>query len=383
MKLGLYLHIPFCKKKCPYCDFFSVTQKPDEELYLKALTKEIKLSSDFLKKQFEANKVTIDTFYAGGGTPSLISPSFFEKIFEKLSKTFDFKPLELTLEANPESLTLEKARDYKYVGFNRLSLGVQTFQKRGLKFLGRIHSPKESFLAIDAAFKAGFKNISLDFIYGWKGEGLKTLKKDLDLAFSSGATHLSFYELTLYPETTFFKKHQKDLYFLDEKRVLKLFSFIRNYLLDKGFHQYEISNYARSGFECRHNLKYWKMEPYIGIGAGAVSRIGNYRFENIKNLEKYFEKLLKEEILPNRIIERLDNFELAKEYIFMGLRLVEGIEISKLRDLGYILKEEALSLLVKSGYLRLSEEKMALTEKGMSLHNQVVKFLWKNLERLR
>lgn len=383
MKLGLYLHIPFCKKKCPYCDFFSVSQKPDEKLYLKALSKEIKLVSVFLKKHFKAEKITIDTFYAGGGTPSLFSPFFFEKLFEKLSKFFDFKPLELTLEANPESLSFEKARDYRAVGFNRLSLGVQTFQKKGLRFLERFHSPKENFLAIERSLRAGFENLSLDFIYGWKGEGLKTLKKDLALAFSSGATHLSFYELTLYPETPFFKKYEKDTYFFNERRILELFSFIRNYLNANGFYQYEISNYSRPGFECRHNLKYWKMEPYLGIGAGAVSRIENFRFENTKNLEEYYEKLLNKEVLPNRIIERFDNLELVKEYVFLGLRLLEGIKISELKVLGYLFKKEALLLLQKKGLIRIFEERIVLSEKGMPLHNQVVKFIWNNLEKVQ
>ena len=382
MKIGLYLHLPFCKKKCPYCDFFSVTQIPDEKLYLQALSREIDLLSDFLNKTFSLNTITIDTFYAGGGTPSLFSPSFFERLFERLSKTFDFKPLELTIEVNPESFNSEKAKGYKMAGFNRVSLGVQTFQKGGLNFLRRIHTPKESFLAIESALKAGFENISLDFIYAWKGEGLKTLKKDLDLALSFEVTHLSFYELTLYPETPFFKEYRKDAYFSNEKRVLMLFSFIRDYLQANGFQQYEISNYARPGFECRHNLKYWKLEPYLGIGAGAVSRIGNLRFENIKNLEKYYDKLLKDRSLPNRIIEKLDNFELAKEYLFMGLRLVEGIEMSRLKELGYMLKKEALLMLKKGGLIRLFLDRLSLTEKGMSLHNQVVKFLWNNLERL-
>lgn len=383
MELGLYLHLPFCKSKCPYCDFFSLAEKPEEELYLRALFRELELLSDYLKRLYPSKKIIITTFYAGGGTPSLFSPSFFERLFEKISQTFEFKPFELTLEANPESLTFKKAKAYKAIGFNRLSIGIQTFQEKGLKFLGRIHSKKEALKAIENGIKAGFENLSLDFIYGWKGEGLKTLKRDLELALSFEVTHLSFYELTLYPETPFYEKYGQTSSFLKEKRLLGLFSFIKNYLQEAGFHHYEISNYARSGFECKHNLKYWKVEPYLGIGAGAVSRVGIFRFENTRNLKDYFEKLLGEGVLPKRVVERLNKFELAKEYLFMGLRMTQGIEFSKLKGLGYTLKEEALFLLDKRGYLNFTEKGITLSERGMPLHNQVVKFLWENLEVLR
>jgi oxygen-independent coproporphyrinogen-3 oxidase len=383
MKIGLYLHLPFCKKKCPYCDFFSVEELPQEDLYLKALLKELELLSKFLEKYFQEKRITIETFYAGGGTPSLFSPFFYERLFESLSQTFEFSPIELTLEANPESLTFKKAKNYKAVGFNRISLGIQTFQKRGLKFLQRIHSPKESISAIEGALKAGFENISLDFIYGWVGQGVKSLEKDLKLALTFKIKHLSFYELTLYPGTPFYKKFGKNPSFLREKRLLKLYSFLRNYLYNQGFFQYEISNYARPGFEAKHNLKYWKIEPYLGIGAGAVSRIGNLRFENTKKLKEYFEKLLEKKVLPHRLIEKLDNFEFAKEYLFMGLRLVEGINLSKLNTLGYTIEKGALFLLEKRGYLKISKDSLSLSEKGMSLHNQVVKFLWDHLVKVK
>ncbi len=228
---------------------------------------------------------------------------------------------------------------------------------------------------MQASKKAGFENVSLDLIYGWKNEGMETLKKDLELALSYNVKHLSFYELTIYPGTPFYKKYGKNPSFLKEKRLLKLFNFIKTYLQERGFYQYEISNYARPGFECKHNLKYWKLEPYLGIGAGAVSRIEKLRFENIKNLKKYFKMLLEENLLPNRVIETLNNFELAKEYLFMGLRITQGIEISKLRDLGYNLRKEALLILEKKGYLKISEDRLALSKRGMPLHNQVVKFL--------
>ncbi|MGC9017329.1 MAG: radical SAM family heme chaperone HemW [Caldimicrobium sp.] len=383
MRIGLYLHLPFCKKKCPYCDFFSVEELPQEDLYLKALLKELELLSKFLKKYFQEERITIETFYAGGGTPSLFSPFFYERLFESLSQTFEFSPIELTLEANPESLTFEKAKDYRSLGFNRISLGIQTFQKRGLRFLQRIHSLKESIRAIEGALKAGFENISLDFIYGWIGQGVKSLEKDLKLALTFKIKHLSFYELTLYPGTPFYKKFGKNPSFLREKRLLNLYSFLRNYLYNQGFFQYEISNYARPGFEAKHNLKYWKIEPYLGIGAGAVSRIGNLRFENTKKLKEYFEKLLEKKVLPHRLIEKLDNFEFAKEYLFMGLRLVEGINLSKLNTLGYTIEKGALFLLEKRGYLKISKDSLSLSEKGMSLHNQVVKFLWDHLVKVK
>jgi len=390
MKVGLYLHIPFCKAKCPYCDFYSETTPPEETLYLKALEREIEKVLAFLERKLEIPFLEIDTFYAGGGTPSLLSPSFYERLFKKLSKSFKFNPSELTIEANPESLTFEKARAYREIGFNRLSLGIQTFSKRGLRFLGRIHGPKEAIKALEGALKASFTNLNLDFIYGWKGEGLKVLERDLKISLSFHPTHLSFYELTIYPDTPFYHLYGRNPTFLKEKKLLELAERIENFLEERGFRHYEISNYALPGYECKHNLKYWKVKPYLGIGAGAVSRFGNLRLKNPENLKLYFEKIFSEKEAPFEILEVLNERELAKEYLFMGLRLTEGIEMERLKEWGYKIKEDLLNLLLERGLLEIKEEtneghkvqKIALTKKGRFLHNQVVKFLWEALSEL-
>lgn len=383
VELGLYLHLPFCKSKCPYCDFFSEPLLPKEDLYLKALQREIQLFKSFLEKTFNVSKIFIKTFYVGGGTPSLFSPIFYERLFREISRCFHFYPKELTIEVNPESLTLEKAISYKKIGFNRISLGVQTFQERGLKFLQRAHSRRDIFLALECIEKANFENFSLDLIYGWPNQGLKSLENDLKIIQYYNPPHLSFYELTLYPGTTLYKKYQGEAPFLKEKRLIKLASFIRSFLKENKYKHYEISNYAMNGFECKHNLIYWKVEPYLGIGAGAVSRIGNMRFQNVDHLEVYYQKLLIERQLCFKILENLDNIELAKEKLFMGLRLTQGLYFTELEKLGVQIKEKALEMMLKESLIEISEGRMYLTEKGSFLHNQVVKFLWEHMESLK
>lgn len=383
MEIGLYLHLPFCLSKCPYCDFFSVVQRPDETLYLKALEAEINLKAEYLANLGNEKRIKILTFYAGGGCPSLFSPAFFERVFKLLERHFIFEPLELTLEANPEGFTYEKARAYLEVGFNRLSLGIQTFQAKGLSFLGRRHSAKEALSAIEVALKAGFKNISLDFLYGWKGQGRATLKKDIDLALSFAITHLSFYELTIYPETPFYKLYGRRPAFLREKKLMDFKKILGDKLSASGFRQYEISNFAQPSFECLHNLLYWEVKPYLGIGAGAVSRVGNLRFKNIEDLKTYHKALLEKKVLPQVILETLNSRELAKEYLFMGLRLTKGVEISKLEGYGYKIVKSALTYLHLKGLIERDNNRFWLTERGSLLHNQVVKFLWNNLVRLR
>ncbi|MFN3921429.1 MAG: radical SAM family heme chaperone HemW [Caldimicrobium sp.] len=383
VELGLYVHIPFCKSKCPYCDFFSLTRLPEENLYLKALLKEIKLLKGFLEEKFNISHIFIKTFYAGGGTPTLLSPHFYEKLFYGISKYFYFNPEELTIEANPETLTLEKTIAYREVGFNRISLGVQTFQEKGLRFLQRAHTRKDILLSLEYIVKANFNNFSLDLIYGWQAQGIKTLEKDLEMLLNYQPPHLSFYELTLYPGTPLHKKYQGKAPFLKEKRLIKLAKFIRNFLKENQYIQYEISNYAKKGLECKHNLIYWKVEPYLGVGAGAVSRIGYLRFQNEENLDLYYHKLLKVKQFCFKILENLDNLELAKEKLFMGLRLTEGFNFTELEKLNVRINEKALEIMLEEGFIEICEGKIHLTEKGSFLHNQVVKFLWEALERLK
>ncbi len=383
IKAGLYLHIPFCIKKCPYCDFYSLSIKPSkylEKKYLTAIKKELTLLKTFLEEKFNIKNISFITFYAGGGTPSLLSPSFYEELFNLLTQIFDFSPEELTLEANPETLTLEKVKAFYKAGFNRISLGVQSFSQKGLKFLERIHSLKDTFKALELIIKGGFKNISLDFIFGWRGQGEKTLQKEILKALEFSPSHLSFYELTLEKGTPFYKRFKGKKSWINEKKLIRLYKIIEETLKAHGYKRYEISNYALSGFECRHNLIYWKLEPYLGIGASSVSRIENLRWENPRNFRYYLNSLLKENKLPLKVIEVLDNYEFAKEYIFMGLRLKEGISLEELKNnYGYAIFEETLNSLKKEKLIEEKNKRISLTFKGKLLHNQVVALLWKNL----
>jgi len=232
LEAGLYLHVPFCTKKCPYCDFFSIPvsySKDLENTYLKAIKKELKLLKEFLPSITRINNINFITFYAGGGTPSLLSPEFYESLFNFLAKEFNFSPKELTLEANPETLSLEKLKGFYQAGFNRLSLGVQSFFQKGLNFLGRIHTPKQIAKTINQALKAGFSNLSLDFIFGWKGQGEKTLKKEILKALRFHPSHFSFYELTIEKNTPFyFLYHHK--FWISEKKLEKLYKIIEENL---------------------------------------------------------------------------------------------------------------------------------------------------------
>lgn len=382
MELGLYMHIPFCIKKCPYCDFFSIEGKVDEELYLRAVQTEIELLSRDLSERFRPNSQRIITLYVGGGTPSLLSPGFYSKILDLLNRVFIFEPSELTLEANPETLRLDWLKAYRKLGFNRISLGVQSLSPRGLKFLERRHSINDIIRAVEMIKSADFENFSLDFIYGWPGQGSKSLLRELALALDFNPPHLSFYELTIYPGTKFYKKFRRNPLLQDRaERNGKLWILIDEFLRDRGYRHYEISNFAKDNFQCRHNLLYWTFKPYLGLGAGAVSRIGDLRFKNPEDLTLYYRALFEEKKLPFKIIEKFSKDEKIKEIIFMGLRTSDGISLGELQaNFACVIRKEAINLLIERGLSELEGERLKLTRKGWLLHSEVVRFLWRNLE---
>jgi len=387
LKVGLYLHIPFCLKKCPYCDFYSLSLrslkslKSLEKNYLDAIKNELTLLKQFLEERFNLKEISFITFYAGGGTPSLLSPSFYEALFNFLAQNFEFFPEELTLEANPETLSFEKVKAFYELGFNRISLGVQSLSQRGLKFLGRMHSLKDVFNSLEYIIKSGFKNFSSDFIFGWKGQGEKTLQKEILKILEFKPTHLSFYELTLEKGTPFYKIFKNKKNFMNEKKLMRFCKIIEETLKTYGYERYEISNYAIPGFECKHNLIYWKLKPYLGIGPSAVSRIENLRWENPRNLKYYLTNLLKLKKLPLKIVETLNDYEFAKEYIFMGLRLKEGIDLKELKTkYNLSISEDSINTLIKESLLERKDEKIWLTFKGKLLHNKIAVMLWESLK---
>ncbi|MCX8041957.1 MAG: radical SAM family heme chaperone HemW [Thermodesulfobacteriaceae bacterium] len=381
-KIALYLHFPFCLKKCPYCNFYSLTLPFSEKDYAKALTQELLLLKSFLKDLIRNYEVV--TFYAGGGTPSLFSPSFFENLINFITKHFNFSPIELTIEANPETLFLDKLKAYRKIGLNRISLGVQSLCRRGLKFLERVHTPQKTYQVLKWIIKANFTNFSLDFIFGWKGQGEKTLKREIIKALDYNPPHLSFYELTLESNTPFFELYGLEKPWISETKIIKLYKLIEDTLNSYGYERYEISNYALKGFESLHNLFYWKIKPYLGLGPSAVSRIGFLRWKNPPNLNLYYQLLLEENRLPLEIIETLDRTSLAKEYILMGLRLKEGISLKVLKN-KYKTKilPEALKKLIQEKLIKIEGNKVVLTFEGKLKHNQVVAFLWDHLEFLK
>ncbi len=368
----LYIHIPFCVRKCLYCDFTSVPY--DEEQannYAEALCKELVL------KKHEAGN--LKTVYIGGGTPSLMSEQFFEILFSCLTANFRFAPqAEITVEANPGTLSKAKLGILVSMGINRISFGIQSFQDNELKALGRIHTSREAVTALEMAKKAGLTNISLDLMYGIPGQTSATWRDTLKNAVKLAPSHISAYELTPEKGTPLFcLLEEKRIELPDEERVLEMYDDAIDYLAANDYGHYEISNFARPGFTCRHNMNYWNRGEYIAAGAGAHSFIAGVRTRNTGNIPVYIDRL-RTGTLPVEESLTISATEALREQLFLGLRKTDGIPLAGLEPTGINITEAAAEL-IEEGYLEIAGENLRLTRKGLVLSNTVIVTLFEKL----
>ncbi len=327
-KAGLYIHIPFCRVKCIYCDFYSITKKEDQiPLFTKCLLKEIDSYKNY------AGKWTFDTIFFGGGTPSLLPAKYLEKILQKLHDTFDTSNVhEISLEANPGEASLQHLKDIRKLGVNRLSMGFQSFDDKILKVLGRLHKSKDCFKTFKNARKAGFNNINTDMIFNIPDLSVENWIKDLNKLIELDPDHISAYSLTVESSTALFNLvKNKRILMPNEKIDVEQFLITKDILLKNDYHQYEISNYSKKEMECKHNLHYWNLDPYLSFGPSAHSYNLKSRWWNHRSLDTYIQNISKK-ILPiegNEILKKEDNYN---EKILNGLRLAKGIKISSIKQ---------------------------------------------------
>ncbi len=320
---GLYIHIPFCRRKCPYCDFFSVSGTvPTEYPNLLCRHLEQAAASGRWKKPFK-------TVFFGGGTPSLLTPSQVAQVLEKAATLFGMSPgAEISLEANPGTVTEQSLRGYRLAGINRLSLGVQSLNDEQLARLGRIHSAGEARQTCDRARKAGFDNLGLDLMFALPGQNRTGLLKDLKAYLDLAPEHLSCYGLTVEEETPFAHRHRAAEFSVPDEQVFAdLFLLLHRAPETAGYSHYEISNYARPGFECRHNLNYWRRGEYLGVGAGAHGfQAHGYGERRVvaNELETYERRVTRGE-RPDVRLESFDRRQAMAETIYLGLRTAEGV----------------------------------------------------------
>ena len=310
----LYIHVPFCDSKCFYCSFNSYVDK----LYLKERYTDALLEQFvFDKDRFGLEKKGVETLFIGGGTPSTLPIKLYEKIFKKISPFFD-GGIEITIEANPNSATKEWLEGVKNLGVNRVSFGVQSFDEKKLRYLGRNHSSKMAIDAVESAYKIGFKNISIDLIHDCVIEDKNMLKSDLYIASKLPINHISSYSLTIEKGTKFYKIRERSKENEEEQK------WFYKQIISLGFPRYEVSNFGR--YKCKHNLGYWEHKDYIGLGSGAVGFLKNRRFYPEKNVEKYIQN-------PTYFkSEELSKEELKEEKLFLGLRSIVGFEQSILNS---------------------------------------------------
>ena len=348
---GLYIHIPFCKSKCPYCDFNSYAN-------IFALAEDY--TNAVIREMSEYPGCKIGTVYFGGGTPSAIKPEYIVKILEAAKKHFDILPnAEITMEANPGTLT--DVNIYKETGINRISLGVQSFDDNLLKTLGRIHSGDDAKNAVYMLKRAGVDNISVDLMFSLPGQTPEMWKKDIETAIALPITHISCYGLKVEDGTPFAKSGVTPQ---DEDADRRLYHMLIDILKENGFAQYEISNFALAGFESRHNLVYWKCGEYIGLGAGAHSYFDGARYNNIYNVGNYIKGgKIRENIC------RLSDADKAEEKIILQMRLTEGVN----RDILNInVGNEKIDEYIRLGYMHQVGENVAFTADGMDVSNYIL-----------
>ena len=365
--LGLYIHIPFCKEKCHYCDFFSFRGKDDlMDPYVEALIHEI--------NSFKNDDLDIDTIYMGGGTPSILMLSYIESIMAHVKKCFKVKDdAEITIEVNPGTVNKEKLAAYRAIGIKRLSMGAQTFKETHLKRLGRVHSVEDIKSTVQAGRKAGFENISLDLIYGLPDETLEELIEDVKAGIELGVDHLSLYGLIIEESTPFYKAYEKGNLNLPHEELLLQMRETGSHLLAKaGFIHYEISNYGKKGFFSKHNLIYWQCENYIGMGANASSYWQGQRYKNNDSISGYIAE--KKENKNSKLdCYKIGNKEAIEEGILLGLRLIDGINIYEFKKRYNVdlleVYQEPIKVLKDEGCLEFNDGQLYLTPRGLAISN--------------
>jgi oxygen-independent coproporphyrinogen-3 oxidase len=371
-KLGVYIHVPFCKQKCNYCDFYSVKWDDEwENKYIKAVIDEIKGY-----KEMMGDKYIVDTVFFGGGTPTIIKPSNLKRILETISIVGDIdKNAEISMEANPNTLTDENLKQYKESGINRLSIGIQSLNDEILKKIGRIHNSKEALEAIDRAKKQGFENLNADAMFNIPGQTTLDIEDTLSKIMERGVKHISFYSLKLEKGTPLYSMEQKNLITMpDEDEERNMYYKGRIVMEKNNLFQYEISNFAMKGFQCKHNLKYWNQEEYIGIGPSAHSFMNSIRYSNPSDLKLYC-KNIEENKLGRIIQEEMNEEGLMFEYIMLRLRLTEGLDSAEFKNKFNVDFNEKYKIQIK--YFTDNEliehigSIVKLTQRGMDISNYV------------
>lgn len=368
-ELGIYVHIPFCKQKCSYCDFISYCDKNDLiEKYIKALKQEIKNSS--------VNEYEISTIYIGGGTPSYIESKYISEILKTIKQKYNIsRNVEITIEVNPGTATKEKLRDYVEAGINRISIGLQSCNNNLLKMIGRIHTYEEFLSTYKLAREVGFKNINVDLMIGLPNQTLDDVKKSLEEITKLNPEHISVYSLIVEEGTPIEKKiADGQLKLPNEELEREEYWEVKKFLESLGYKHYEISNFAKTGYESKHNLNCWEQKEYLGFGAAAHSYMKKTRYSNTENIEKYINQEMQSKQL-HIVHEVQKEEEQKKEYMLLGLRKIDGVQISSFKNkfgCNPIMEfKNELKKLTQEGLIKIDLDQIKLTEKGIDLANIV------------
>lgn len=368
-EIGIYVHIPFCKKKCDYCDFISYCDKG-------------MLISDYIEsviKEIESQNIQskITTVYIGGGTPSYIDSKYIIKILEKIKEKNISEDAEITIEVNPGTVTEEKLKDYINCGINRLSIGLQSTKDEILKEIGRIHEYADFLNTYNMAKKIGFNNMNVDLMIGLPNQKIIDIKESLEKILELNPNHISVYSLILEEGTSLFKKVEDGVLKIpDEELERNMYWYVKNTLELNGYKHYEISNFAKEGYESKHNLNCWNQKEYIGIGCAAHSYKNITRYSNTENIEEYINNIHKKCFEKNRIIHEVQTEEDArKEFMLLGLRKVDGVKINEFKnkfgDNPIYLYRNQLDKLSKENLIIVDNDNIRLSNRGIDLANLV------------
>ena len=374
---SVYIHVPFCVKKCAYCDFLSFPSCLDRiGEYVGALCKEIRLSP----KWFETEKKSLQTIYFGGGTPSLLSPEQIKTILDTLREVFGISDMcEITLEANPGTIDGKKLSGFREAGINRLSLGIQSLDDNVLKTLGRIHDSAAAKKAVTDAKNAGFENISCDMMLGIPGQTMDSVRDTLNFFLGNKIPHISLYSLILEEGTPMYERYNGDIEkYVTQEEDRAMYHLLTSTLKENGFIHYEISNMALPGYESRHNSMYWRAEPYYAFGAGAHYYIGSERGRHAETLDEYLQAMRASEVRKSDVLipeEILSDEDRRKEYMMLGFRTGSGVGDEAFRSKFGMTVASAFGAEIEkemnAGLVEFEDGIYRLTEKGVDLANQV------------